>query len=111
MVVFRANISRIANLTLRQTGGKDTWHGADIGQGRLELEGCDINSHSGPCVAIHGGADPRLRRNTIHDGKGRASTSLTRAWGTALKFPGLWVRSVRFPEAGYWSGGMLIAVA
>ena len=69
VVVFRANISRIANLTLRQAGGKGTWHGVDIGQGRLELEGCDITSRSSACVAIHGGADPRLRRNTIHDGK------------------------------------------
>jgi parallel beta-helix repeat protein len=69
VVVFRANISRIANLTLRQTGGKGIWHGVDIGQGRLELEGCDITSRSSACVAIHGGADPRLRRNTIHDGK------------------------------------------
>lgn len=68
-VVFRANISRIANLALRQVGGEGTWHGVDIAQGRLELEGCDITSHSGPCVAIHGGADPRLRRNTIHDGQ------------------------------------------
>jgi len=69
VVVFRANISRIANLTLRQAGGEGTWYGVDIGQGRLELEGCDITSHSGACVAIHAGADPRLRRNTIHDGK------------------------------------------
>jgi F-box protein 11 len=69
VVVFRANISRIANLTLRQTGGEGTWYGVDIGQGRLELEGCDITSDSSACVAIHGGADPRLRRNTIHDGK------------------------------------------
>jgi parallel beta-helix repeat protein len=69
VVVFRANISRIANLTLRQAGGEGTWYGVDIGQGRLELEGCDITSYSGACVAIHGGADPRLRRNTIHDGK------------------------------------------
>ena len=69
VVVFRANISRIANLTLRQTGGKGTWYGVDIGQGRLELEGCDITSGSGACVTIHGGADPRLRRNTIHDGR------------------------------------------
>jgi parallel beta-helix repeat protein len=69
VVVFRANISRIANLTLRQAGGEDTWYGVDIGQGRLELEGCDITSSGGACVAIHGGADPRLRRNTIHDGK------------------------------------------
>jgi F-box protein 11 len=70
VVVFRANISRIANLTLRQAGGEGTWYGVDIGQGRLELEGCDITSHSGACVAIHGGADPRLRRNAIHDGNG-----------------------------------------
>jgi parallel beta-helix repeat protein len=69
VVVFRANISRIANLTLRQLGGEGTWYGVDIGQGRLELEGCDITSSGGACVAIHGGADPRLRRNIIHDGK------------------------------------------
>jgi F-box protein 11 len=69
VVVFRTNISRIANLTLRQAGGEGTWYSVDIGQGRLELEDCDITSHSGACVAIHGGADPRLRRNTIHDGK------------------------------------------
>ena len=69
VVVFRANVSRIANLTLRQAGGEGTWYGVDIGQGRLELEGCDITSRSGACVAIHGGADPRLRRNTIHDGQ------------------------------------------
>jgi hypothetical protein len=47
VVVFRANISRIANLTLRQAGGEGTWYGVDIGQGRLELEGCDITSRSG----------------------------------------------------------------
>lgn len=68
-VVFRASIGRIANLTLRQAGGKGTWYGVDIAQGRLELESCDITSHSGGCVAIHGGADPRLRSNTIHNGK------------------------------------------
>jgi parallel beta-helix repeat protein len=68
-VVFRANISRIANLTIRQAGGEDNWYGVDIGQGRLELEGCDITSQSGSCVAVHGAADPRLRRNTIHNGK------------------------------------------
>jgi parallel beta-helix repeat protein len=71
-VVFRANVGRIANLTIRQAGGKDTWHtwhGVDIGRGRLELEGCDITSLAGSCVAIHDAANPRLRRNTIHDGK------------------------------------------
>ena len=41
----------------------------DISQGRLDLEGCDISSQSLACVAIRDGADPRLRRNKIHDGK------------------------------------------
>ena len=68
-VVFRASIGRIANLTLRQAGGKGMWHGVDITQGRLEMEDCDITSESGACVAIHGGADPRLRGNIIHDAK------------------------------------------
>jgi parallel beta-helix repeat protein len=55
-------------VTLRQTGGVE-WFCVDIGQGRLDLEGCDISSQSLACVAIHGGADARLRRNRIHDGK------------------------------------------
>ena len=67
-VLFRANIGRIANLTLRQDGG-GKWYGVDITQGRLDLEGCDITSQSLACIAIRNGADPRLRRNTIHDGK------------------------------------------
>ena len=53
---------------ISQTGG-DKWYAVDISQGRLDLEGCDITSTSNACVAIHGGADPRLRRNRIHDGK------------------------------------------
>jgi parallel beta-helix repeat protein len=66
---FRASIGRIANLTLRQAGGEGQWYGVDITQGRLELEGCDISSQSLSCVAIRNGADLRLRRNRIHDGK------------------------------------------
>ena len=68
-LVFRAGIGRVANLTLRQAGGEGTWFGVDIRQGRLDLEGCDISSQSSACVAIRDGADPRLRRNQIHDGK------------------------------------------
>ncbi len=68
-LTFQASIGRIANLTLRQAGGKGTFYGVDITQGRLDLEGCDISSQSLSCVAIHDGADPRLRRNKIHDGK------------------------------------------
>ena len=67
-VVFRASNSRIANLTLRQTGGEGRWYGVDITRGRLELEGCHITSRSSACVAIHGGANPRLRGNRIHHG-------------------------------------------
>jgi F-box protein 11 len=66
---FQANIGRVANLTLRQAGGKGEWYGVHITQGRLDLEGCDISSRSLACVAIRNGADPRLRRNKIHDGK------------------------------------------
>jgi F-box protein 11 len=66
-LLFKANIGRVANLTLRQAGGEGNWRGVDIAQGRLELEGCDISSKSASCVAIHSGADPRLRRNQIHD--------------------------------------------
>ncbi len=67
-VLFQANMGRIANLTLRQAGG-GRWHCVNIAQGRLDLEECDITCQSLSCVAIHGGADPRLRRNRIHDGK------------------------------------------
>ena len=66
---FQASIGRVANLTLRQAGGDGNWYGVDIGQGRLDLEGCDISSQSLACVAIRDGADPRLRRNKIHNGK------------------------------------------
>ena len=66
---FQASIGRVANLTLRQAEGNGDWYGVDISQGRLDLEGCDISSQSNACVAIRNGADPRLRRNKIHDGK------------------------------------------
>jgi len=69
VLAFRASIGRVANLTLRQAGGKGKSFGVNIRQGRLELEGCDISSQSLACVAIRDGADPRLRRNKIHDGK------------------------------------------
>ena len=68
VVLFKSSMGRIANVTLRQTGGGN-WYGIDIAQGRFEVEDCDISSQSLACVAIHGGADPRLRRNRIHDGK------------------------------------------
>jgi F-box protein 11 len=67
-IQFNAAMGRITNLTIRQAGG-ERWCGLYISQGRLDVEGCDIMSQSHVCVAIHGGADPRLRHNRIHDGK------------------------------------------
>ena len=65
---FQTTMGRVVNMTLRQMGG-GKWFCVDIAQGRLELEDCHITSQSLACVAIHGGADPRLRRNRIHDSK------------------------------------------
>ena len=79
---FQASIGRVANLTLRQAGGKDEWYGVDITQGRLDLEGCDISSQSLSCVAITDGADPRLRRNKIHDGNQSGVNVLDSGLGT-----------------------------
>ncbi|HEV2706474.1 MAG TPA: right-handed parallel beta-helix repeat-containing protein [Pyrinomonadaceae bacterium] len=67
-VLFKATMGRISNLSLRQSG-RGTWQCVDITQGRLELEGCDLTSESGSCLAIHDGADPRIMRNRIHDGQ------------------------------------------
>ena len=68
VVLFQTTMGRIANFTLRQEGG-GKWFGVDIIQGRLQLEDCDISSQSLACVAVHGSADPVVRRNRIHDGK------------------------------------------
>jgi parallel beta-helix repeat protein len=68
-LLFRTTMGRVSNLTLRQAGGEGDWFGVDVGQGRLELEACDISSDRLACVAIHGGAEPILRRNRIHDGE------------------------------------------
>lgn len=68
VILFKTTMGRVANLTLRQRGGGN-WYGVDIAQGRLDLEDCDIQSDSLSCVAIHGGASPRVLRNKIHDGE------------------------------------------
>jgi F-box protein 11 len=66
-LAFRASMGRVANLTFRQgPGGR---HAAiNIAQGRLDLEGCDVASQGRICIAIHCGADPRVRRNLIRGG-------------------------------------------
>ena len=67
-LLFDTTMGRVANLTLRQLEGKDSYC-VNVTRGRLFLEDCDITSNSLACVAIYGGADPRLHRNRIHDGR------------------------------------------
>jgi F-box protein 11 len=67
-IQFKATMGRIVNLTLRQVGGGE-FYAVNIAQGRVDLEDCDIVSETHAAVAIHHAADPRLRRNRIHDSK------------------------------------------
>jgi parallel beta-helix repeat protein len=67
-ILFKTVRGKISNLLIRQNGSGN-WHGVDITQGCLELEGCDIASDSMACVAVHGNAYPRIISNKIHDGK------------------------------------------
>jgi parallel beta-helix repeat protein len=67
VILSQATMGRIASVSLRQLEGQ--FFAVDITRGRLDLEDCDITSQGLGCVAIRGGADPRLRRNRIHDGK------------------------------------------
>ena len=80
-ISFKTTFGRVVNLTLEQIGDGD-WFGVDIPQGRLELEGCDISSQGSSCVAVHGGADPRIRRNQIHGGKATGIIIYDNAQGT-----------------------------
>lgn len=81
VVLFKTSMGRIANLTLRQIGG-GKWYCVNIAQGRLEMGECDITSQSLSCVVIHGGADPRLRHNRIHDGNGSGVLAYGNGRGT-----------------------------
>ena len=62
------DFGRVANLTLRQTGTAG-WRCVNITQGRLQMEDCEITSQDLICLSVQGGADPRVRRCIIHDGK------------------------------------------
>jgi F-box protein 11 len=92
VLLFKTEFGRVSNLTLRQAGGGE-FFAVDISQGRLELEDCDITSQSLACVAIYDDADPRLRRNRIHDGKqggvfiyenGKGTLEDNDIWGNAF---------------------------
>lgn len=81
VLLFDTTMGRVANLTLRQLEGKDSFC-VNVIRGRLFLEDCDITSNSLACVAIYGGADPRLLRNRIHDGKQSGVMVYENALGT-----------------------------
>lgn len=67
---FKSTMGRVVNICLRQLQVGDLDRACvNIAQGRLDLEDCDITSQSIACVVIHSSADPRLRRNRIHNGK------------------------------------------
>jgi parallel beta-helix repeat protein len=68
-IAFKAAAGRIANLSIMQMGG-DEFCCVDISRGMLNLENCDISSQGKNGISIHNSADPRLRRNNIHNNKG-----------------------------------------
>ena len=78
VVLFKAAMGRVANLTLRQMGGGN-WYGVDIAQGRLELEENDIFGNAYAAVAIRDGGNPTLQRNQIS--KNREAARVYRGGG------------------------------
>jgi F-box protein 11 len=84
VIEFHTNIGRVSNLTLRQEGSdtEDFWSAVYVGQGRLELEDCDISSKSTSCITVLDGADPRIRRNKIHHGAQVGMSISEQALGT-----------------------------
>jgi F-box protein 11 len=87
-IIFDTNIGLVRNLTIRQTKKYDkAFKGARdnavwIKQGRLELEDCHVTSTDGSCIHVGNEADPRVRRNRVHDSRGSGILVLGRARGT-----------------------------
>ncbi len=84
-VTFDTNIGLLRNFTIRQTASPEKptkRYGVWIKQGRLELEDCDISSNDAGCVMVSTNADPRLRRNRIHNGRQSGIVIMSRASGT-----------------------------
>lgn len=67
VILARTAMGRISNLTIRQLGGKH--YAIKIGQGRVEIEECDVTSLGLAAIAIFEHADPVLRRNRIHNSR------------------------------------------
>lgn len=81
-LTFDTNIGVVRNLTLRQSQAGSKHFCVSIKQGRLELEDCDLSSKGMACLAVANGADPRVRRNRIHDGEKSGISMSSGARGT-----------------------------
>ncbi len=69
VVLFDAPKGRIANMTLRQAGGRDRrWYGIDVARGEVEIVDCEITSSSLACIGVHGQSRPIITRCAIHSG-------------------------------------------
>jgi len=71
-ILMQTNSALLRNLSLRTRAAseEDDYPAADIPQGKLILEDCDIISDTGSCIWIHGPtASPVLRRCKIHNAK------------------------------------------
>jgi len=63
-VLFKANRGKISNLMLKQY--KKDKIGLNIIKGNLDVEDCDISSDNSSCIAIHGGAYPKIKNSKVH---------------------------------------------
>ena len=79
-LTFDTRIGIVRNITFRQRGENNfcVW----VQQGRLTLEDCDLSSESLASLAVGNAADPRVRRNRIHDGSTSGITVYGQARGT-----------------------------
>jgi F-box protein 11 len=67
-LVFDTNIGVVRGLTFKQSGaGK--YFLALIKQGIVVLEECDLSGGTMSSLAVSSGADPRVRRNSIHNSR------------------------------------------
>ena len=52
---------------LTDNGQSGSFYAVDVKRGRLVMEDCRVRSDGLAAVAVHGSADPLVRRNEIHD--------------------------------------------
>jgi F-box protein 11 len=81
-LIFDTNIGVVRNLTLRQRQSEPADYCVWVKQGRLDLEDCDLSSTGLASLAVMNNADPRVRRNRIHDGKAGGIFVYDRGRGT-----------------------------